>query len=516
MAKKETFNSIQQVDKAGFLKKLLIIIVVVAVSVLVGVVFKTLVSGKEPTSKTPEAPAPSVVPASIRYYDPSTESTYETGTNYIMLNRSDDTRIRVNADGSVVLVDKNGAVIRTLAGSEKEQALTTAMKIIESDSLAGIALAGLEDLVDPPVTPEIKTPEDLAAEQRALAESNTITILEDQYGMTLDDFYGILYKNDLTPAQYYNLVSNGMNMEDLIKSTLDTRKSDDSQQSGAPSSMSTSVEGMTLQQDAADDEIEYPSWMQMPDYSSGIEAMLGSLGSAVSASTSSETSNPRTDSWNAVNDQSGKQSWLAEQQSRPVTQNKIDEWDLVAGTIVPITIVTGINTDMPGDVVGLVRQNVYDTLTGSRILIPKGTRLMATYNSSVTWGQKSVQVAWNQMITPDGYVFTFPGFQSVTGEGYSGDSDKYNNHFWSILGGAMLGSIINYATGEVKEQAESADAITGTDLISLLSGSVIDTTETVSERFIDRLIDRQPTITIRPGHQTQLLVNQTIRLERTI
>ena len=507
MAKKETFSSIQQVDKAGALKKLGIFVGVIAAIVLVAGLIHMLRSSEPAQTEAPEAPAPAMVPSSIRYYDPASEETYDVGTDYIMLNQSNGNSIRVNADGTVSLLDQYGNVIMNLTGDEQRNAIEQAMNIMGTDMSARMALDGLS-APDEPVDDE-PTPEEI----RKQLEEQTAALLAEDYDMTLDDFYRMLYEQDANPDLYFRRLDDGASMDDLINQVLDGHEATEQ----ASQSFGVAVEninGQVINDDTVDDETEYPSWLEPTDYSSGMTAALNSLAAAASSSGTQDT---QAMAYENANHTQAKRDWLEEQQNVEVTSGRIGPYDLVAGTVVPITIVTGINSDLPGDIVGLVRQDVYDTLTGSHILIPKGSRLMATYNSSVAWGQHSLQIAWNQLITPDGYVFTLPGFQGIDGEGYSGVEGHYNNHFWSILGGALLGSIINYGTGYVSDTASSignAYQVPGADGLVLLTDSAIDTTNDMMERWLSRIVDRQPTITIETGTQTQLLVNQTINLQR--
>ena len=253
-----------------------------------------------------------------------------------------------------------------------------------------------------------------------------------------------------------------------------------------------------------EEQITIPQWMDI-DTDSSMTAALETLSSSLASGSNTKSEA----SWNLVNQNSSKQNWYDTQQSGTITQTAtLTDHDLAPGSVIPITLLTGINTDLPGEVIGLVRQDVYDTLTGRNILIPKGSRVMADYNSSVSFGQHSVQIAWNQLITTDGRVYSLPGFSGTTPEGYSGVKDKYSDHFWEILGGAMLGSIVNYSSGYVKDQADQASNIAGTELISLLTGSVVDTSTNYVEKYADLATSRQPTITIRTGTQTMLLVNR--------
>lgn len=506
---KDSFSSIQQVNRKGLMKKAVIIGGIIVAMIALATVLHLMRGGDEDEGTVATAPTPPAVPSSIRYYNPATEEDYETGTNYIIMNQSDGTRLQVNADGTVYLLDELGNIILQYEGSEREGIIERALAISDEDVRAALALTGLEDTIEPP--PAEPSYEDM----RRMMEESIAATLEDSYGMSLDDFYGGIYAAGMTPDQFYAMIEGGTDQDLALAMTVSSIRNQEEKdaQAAAQAGMSANV-GSTIP-DAApvQDEIEYPDWLQTPDLTSGMQASLDSLSAAVAASNQSEQSD-REILHEQVNGNRDQREWLDERQNVEMTHEKIDDWCLTAGTVVPITLITGINTDLPGEVVGQVRQNVYDSLTGRNILIPKGSRLIADYNDNITYGQKSVQIAWTELITPDGYVFTLPGFQGVDGQGFSGVEDKYNSHFWSILGGAFLGSVINMATGYTQEQLEMLDDLTQTEYITLLSSGMIDVTEDFASQRVEQMINRQPTIKIRTGYQTQLLVNQTIDLSR--
>ena len=114
-------------------------------------------------------------------------------------------------------------------------------------------------------------------------------------------------------------------------------------------------------------------------------------------------------------------------------------YEVKAGTIIPTSLITGINSDLPGQVIGQVRENVYDTVTGNHLLIPQGSRLLATYDSSVTFGQERVLVCWNRLIRPDGSSIPLECMPGVDLAGYAGFADQVDNHWWRIITGVALG-----------------------------------------------------------------------------
>lgn len=212
-------------------------------------------------------------------------------------------------------------------------------------------------------------------------------------------------------------------------------------------------------------------------------------------------------SYTTQNDQQGKSDFMSLFSSNSGFEYMTTN-DIAPGTVISMILRTGLNTDLPGQIMAEVTQNVYDSLTGSVLLIPKGTRLVASYSSSVTFGQQRVLIAWTQLIRPDGLILNLPGLPGIDAQGYTGYADKVNNHIWSLLGGTALASLISLAENEVASQAELVG-----DTIAEAMGIASDNVSSTAEKYINRLIDRQPTITIRPGRSIKLLVTEKLTLE---
>ena len=117
-------------------------------------------------------------------------------------------------------------------------------------------------------------------------------------------------------------------------------------------------------------------------------------------------------------------------------------YELRAGFVVPATMISGINSGLPGQVIGQVSQNVYDTPTGKYLLIPQGSRLVGAYSSDVVYGQERVLVAWQRIVFPDGKAMDIGAMPGADSAGYAGFHDKVNNHYLRTFGSALLMSAI--------------------------------------------------------------------------
>ena len=184
------------------------------------------------------------------------------------------------------------------------------------------------------------------------------------------------------------------------------------------------------------------------------------------------------------------------------------EYDLNYGTIIPATLITGINTDLPGLVIAQVTSNVYSSLDGKHLLIPAGTRIYATYNSSVSYGQNRVQVAWNKMIRPDGLEIDLGNFTGVDNKGYAGYKGYVNNHPFETL--RALGLIAAFSLVDTKmENIQGAQNNMYTQNVLAETYSEINK---MGAKIIDRALDIQPTITIPQGTEVKIITNVTMSL----
>ncbi len=183
-------------------------------------------------------------------------------------------------------------------------------------------------------------------------------------------------------------------------------------------------------------------------------------------------------------------------------------YELKRGSVIPATLITGINSDLPGRITAQVSQSVFDSSTGHQLLIPQGTKLMGRYDSKVSFGQSRVLVAWTDIIFPNGSTLQIGGMAGVDAEGYGGFNDQVDNHYLKTFGSAILLAIIGTGTDlAVPQSSTLATQQTASDAVRR---NFADTFGRVAERTIDRNLDVQPTLEIRPGYQFNILVDQDI------
>ena len=118
-------------------------------------------------------------------------------------------------------------------------------------------------------------------------------------------------------------------------------------------------------------------------------------------------------------------------------------YQVMAGNLIPAALVTGLNSDLPGQVIGQVTENVFDTVTGNHLLIPQGSRLMGRYDSVIAFGQSRALVVWTRLILPNGDSIQLDNLPGTDAQGFAGLKDRVDNHTWQFLKGAVLSSLLS-------------------------------------------------------------------------
>lgn len=201
--------------------------------------------------------------------------------------------------------------------------------------------------------------------------------------------------------------------------------------------------------------------------------------------------------------QKNKQGFFKEGQGESGYQfNSLNS--LWSGTIIPAVLVTAINTDLPGVVIARVTSNVYSSQNGKHLLIPEGTQLFATYNSSISYGQNRVQIAWNKMIRPDGLEMDLGNLNGVDARGQSGNTGHVNTHPFQLA--KALGIISIFSILNTKYELNSSNNLYAQNAMADVYGKVTD----MEKEIVDRALDFQPTITISRGTVVNLITNRTL------
>ena len=186
-------------------------------------------------------------------------------------------------------------------------------------------------------------------------------------------------------------------------------------------------------------------------------------------------------------------------------QKPISPYILMAGTIIPASLLTGLNSDLPGFVIGQVTENVYDTVTGRFLLVPQGTRIIGKYDSVVAFGQKRALIVWQRIIRPDGSSIVIENLPATDEGGYAGLEDGVDFHTWQILKGVGLATLLGVGT-------QLSISGNQNDLVSAIRQSAFQNIDRASQNVVQRMLDIQPTLTIRPGFPLRIIVHKDLIL----
>lgn len=206
--------------------------------------------------------------------------------------------------------------------------------------------------------------------------------------------------------------------------------------------------------------------------------------------------------------QTNKESFYSNQTNNAGQGQYLSYASLWDGTIITGALVTAINTDNPGVVIVRVTENVYSSYDSSFLLIPEGTLLYATYNSSVSYGQNRVQIAWNLMIRPDGYRIELGNMNGVDSQGMSGTKGFATNHPFETLKAlglvAMFSIIQTELTNEINTQ--------NNEYIQNSMSDVYSEASKLGNKIVERALDIKPTIKIKQGTVIKFITNTPLEL----
>ncbi|MFN3474644.1 MAG: TrbI/VirB10 family protein [Blastomonas sp.] len=212
----------------------------------------------------------------------------------------------------------------------------------------------------------------------------------------------------------------------------------------------------------------------------------------------------------AQGDQAAKRAFMAQASSQrtvsverliaPASPNIVQ-----AGSIIPAALITGIRSDLPGQITAQVTQNVYDSITGRILLIPQGTRLIGEYDSEIAAGQTRVLLAWDRLILPDGRSIVLERQPGADAAGFAGLQDRVNQHWGNLLKAAAISTLLGVGA---ELGADDED-----DLTRALRRGSQDSINQTGQQIVRRQLNVQPTLTIRPGHPLRVVITRDLVLE---
>ncbi|GLQ21312.1 TrbI/VirB10 family protein [Algimonas porphyrae] len=186
-------------------------------------------------------------------------------------------------------------------------------------------------------------------------------------------------------------------------------------------------------------------------------------------------------------------------------QSPVSPFQVMAGTIIPASLITGLKSDLPGQVIAQVTEHVYDTPTGQHLLIPQGSKLIGRYDSVIAYGQSRALVVWSRIIMPDGTSVTIENLPAVDMAGYAGLEDSVDRHGWRLFKAAILSSILSVSSEIGRDRDD--------DILNAMRDGGQQTINQAGQQIVTQQLQVQPTLKIRPGWRLRIIVNKDIVLQ---
>lgn len=198
--------------------------------------------------------------------------------------------------------------------------------------------------------------------------------------------------------------------------------------------------------------------------------------------------------------ESSQRTVSVERLAAPVSPNIVQ-----AGSIITAALITGIRSDLPGQITAQVTQNVYDSPTGRTLLIPQGARLVGEYNSEVAAGQTRVLLAWDRLILPDGRSIVLDRQPGADAAGYAGLQDGVDQHWGNLLKAAAISTLLGVGSELATNNSRQ--------LVQALRYGTQDTINQTGQQIVRRQLDEKPTLTIRPGYPLRVVLTRDLILD---
>jgi type IV secretion system protein TrbI len=186
-------------------------------------------------------------------------------------------------------------------------------------------------------------------------------------------------------------------------------------------------------------------------------------------------------------------------------ENPVSRYVVQAGSVIAAALITGMRSDLPGEVTAQVTENVYDSPTGRYLVIPQGAKLIGTYDSQVAFGQDRLLLVWTRLILPNGGSIVLERQPAADRQGFNGLEDEVDQHWGRLFMGAALSTVIGIGAELGSNANDSAVAS------ALRQGSSNSLSQT-GQQITQRNLNIQPTLTIRPGFPVRVIINRDLVL----
>ena len=206
---------------------------------------------------------------------------------------------------------------------------------------------------------------------------------------------------------------------------------------------------------------------------------------------------------NPINDQSGLGVYDTHLVRKPASP-----YEVMQGSVIPATLTTGIESDLPGQITAVVSRNVFDSAAGAHLLIPAGSKLVGSYATKVLPGQESVAVAWNRILFPNGSYINLGTMPGTDPDGMSGISGDVDNHTWLMFKNALLLSLVGTGIQAATPQTTSTNGSMTT--AQIFQSQLASTFGQAVSQSLQRYMSIAPTIHVQPGAQIAVVVSKDL------
>jgi type IV secretion system protein VirB10 len=187
-------------------------------------------------------------------------------------------------------------------------------------------------------------------------------------------------------------------------------------------------------------------------------------------------------------------------------QTPASPYELLAGTIISASLITGIDSDLPGTVIAQVTENVFDSASGQYLLLPMGSRIIGTVDSVVAFGQSRALVVWQRIVMPNGRSIQIDNMPATDTAGYTGLEDEVDYHTWTLLKGIAMSTLLGVGTQVTFGNSNS-------DLVEAIRESTQESTNQAGQSIVEKDLSIQPTLRVRPGFPLRVILNKDLVLK---
>jgi type IV secretion system protein TrbI len=181
-----------------------------------------------------------------------------------------------------------------------------------------------------------------------------------------------------------------------------------------------------------------------------------------------------------------------------------------AGSVISAALITGLRSDLPGQIIAQVTENIFDTPTGRSLLVPQGARLIGIYDSQIAFGQSRALLVWTRLIMPNGRSIILERQPAADTGGYAGLQDEVDHHWGALFKAGLLSTLLSVGA-ELGSGAGNGNGDSA--VLQALRRGAGDSLNQTGQQFVRRSLNMQPTLTIRPGLPVRVIVNRDLILE---